>query len=163
MEKLKPKYVILARHGTYDDTTGELDENGRIKAIMMAQRLERDYLKGLKIELFYSPKTRAEQTAEAYSQVLNIPKSELIKEYLIRETEENSIRINEATQVIEKALYSRKAEAYIFITHEDTAIDSAILFRRKNFNLETEIETLGFAWAILLDLENPKKLIKLSP
>ena len=170
MEILKPRYLILARHGTYDETTGELDENGRIMVSRLAEKLKKDYLLSLKLNLDYSPKLRTKQTAEIYQRILKIPKERTREEHLIRGTKDDptileETRIEEATRILERAISSGQAEAYLFVTHEDTAIDSTKLFFQRNFSTqkEKEIETLGFACALLIDLENSNLLIRLRP
>jgi phosphohistidine phosphatase SixA len=162
------KYLILARHGTYEETTGEIDENGERTIRKVAKKLKMDYLSGLRLKLIYSPVQRTKQTAEIYAQVLEIPFERAQKENRLRGTKDDpnvteEIKIEEATQAIEEALKSNEAEAYLLVTHEDTAIDSITLFRKRNFGIEQQIETMGFGNLFLMDLNDPKSFIRLRP
>lgn len=168
MEEIKPQYLILARHGTYDETTGKLDENGRENVSKLAEKLKKDYLYELKPKIFYSPLQRTRETAEIYARAFNIPLEEMQEENSLRGTKDDpttseEIKVEKAAQTLEKALSSNKAQAYLFITHEDTAIDSTKLFLKRNFNIDEEIETMQFASAFLIELKNPKEVIRLRP
>jgi phosphohistidine phosphatase SixA len=168
MDNFKPKYLILARHGTYDETTGNLDENGVMLVERVALKLKEKYLDGLKIGLLYSPILRTRQTAEIYARILNVPFNELQADDTLRGTKDDpnkleEIKIEEATKTLEKVVLSRIAEAYVAITHEDTAIDLTLLFLKRNYGLEESINTMGFACAFLINLENPKEFVRLRP
>ena len=168
MTVYRPKYLILARHGTYDESTGELDESGRARIELMARKLKENYLNGLKLKLVHSPIFRIIQTAQIYARILSIPQEEIQKEYRMKGVRDDPKRrvepkIEEATQALEEALASKNAEAYLFVTHEDTAIEAITLFRRRNFGIEEEIGTMQFACAFLVDLDNPRLLQRLRP
>jgi phosphohistidine phosphatase SixA len=118
--------------------------------------------------LLYSPILRTRQTAEIYARILNVPFNELQADDTLRGTKDDpnkleEIKIEEATKTLEKVVLSRIAEAYVAITHEDTAIDLTLLFLKRNYGLEESINTMGFACAFLINLENPKEFVRLRP
>ncbi len=158
------KYLLIARHGTYDETTGNLDEHGILVSRQMANRLKDGILKNLKFKILYSPTPRTSQTANIYAETLGVDKSLMIPKYELKELNYHCPdRLSEAVGVLESEMKDRTTDACLFITHENTGIDAIQAFREKKFGLETTIDHISFSWVLIVDTNPPYKLSVLHP
>jgi len=149
----RPKYIFFVRHGTYDESTGNLDRHGVLATELMVERIKKDFLGNLSSRILYSPATRTTQTAEIYARILGVNSDNCLSDKILKEIGNSPDELEKVVCVLNQDINRGLADAYFFITHENTAVEVTHHMRELNFNKETGIDMMGFSWAYLIDLE----------